>query len=223
MKNLSLKILAILLISFSGYWLQAQQTINYGDTGTYSVDLADGPNGTPGSTYTWTIFDTGIPPTDITNGGTLTITGQGTNEISIDWGTTSPGVYTLNVVETNNNCTGSEITGTVTISALGSPALTATNADICSSDLTTDFEITGAPANSIVTFTITGGTAVSPVTVDASGNGTITATHDGTSPQITVSLTSMELPNGTVINLDPTVNATTNVTIITTSNINFTP
>ena len=48
----------------------------------YQVDYLDGPSGTPGSTYTWTL-----------NVGTATITGgQGTNAITIDWGLTPPGL-----------------------------------------------------------------------------------------------------------------------------------
>lgn len=225
MKNLSLKLIAVLFVSVLGYSLHAQQTIPYGeDNTTYSVDLTapdGGPNGTAGSTYVWTIFD--VTNTDIT-GTTMTIvpnTPSG-NVINIDWDTTPPGVYTLSVVETNNLCSAAPVVGTVTILPPGIPNLAATNANMCPEDLTTDFEITGAPANSIITFTVTGGTATSPITVDASGNATITVTHDGTSPQIDVTITDMVLADGTPNNI-PDQTASTTVTIITTSAINFTP
>lgn len=228
MKNLSLKLFAVLFVSLLGYSLQAQQTIAYGeDDTTYSVDITapdGGPNGTAGSTYVWSVFD--AASTDIT-GTTMTIvsaTASG-NVINIDWGTTPPGVYTLSVVETNGICAPAPaVTGTVTISPIGIPTVAATNVSMCSTDLTTDFEITGAPALSQVTFTVTGGTAAqtSPITVDALGNATITVTHDGTSPQIDVTITDMILADGTPSDFTDQSDFTT-VTIVTTSGINFTP
>lgn len=222
MKNLSLKLFVVLFVSLLWYSLQAQQTIPYGTPGTYSVDLADGPTGTSGSNYVWTVFDSGTPPTDITTG--LVITGQGTNEITIAWGTTPPGVYTLQVVETNGLCpSGPPVIGTVTITALGDPDLDALDTNICAGDVA-QFEIAGAPANSQVVFTVTGGTpnVTSPVTTDASGNATIIVTHDGTSPQIDVTITDMILADGTPSDFADQTESTT-VTIVTTSAINFTP
>lgn len=226
MKNLSLKLFAVFFVSLLGYSLNAQQTIFEGDIKNYSVDTVapdGGPNGTVGSTYTWTVFD--VTNTDIT-GTTMTITNTppstSGNAVTIDWDTTPTGVYTLHVLETNGSCQGTEEIITVTINPIGSPVLTALDLEICSGDLA-QFEITGATPNSIITFTVTGGTAVpaSPITVDGSGNATIDVTHDGTSAQIVVTLTTMELPNGTVITLTPPITATTDVIIITTSNITF--
>ncbi|SMC48775.1 hypothetical protein [Moheibacter sediminis] len=228
MKNLSLKLFAVLFVSLLGYSLQAQLTQNIfeGETKNYSVDTVapdGGPNGTTGSTYTWTVFD--ATNTDIT-GTTMTITNTppstSGNAVTINWDTTPAGQYTLHVLETNGSCEGTEEFINVIISPIGSPVLTALDTDICSGE-TAEFEITGASANSIITFTVTGGTAapVSPITVDASGNGTIIVTHDGTTAQIDVTLTSMELPNGTVVAITPPVTANTTVIIITTSTITF--
>lgn len=228
MKNLSLKLFAVLFVSLLGYSLQAQVTQNIfeGDVKNYSVDTAapdGGPNGTVGSTYTWTIFD--ATNTDIT-GTSMTITNTppstSGNAVTIDWGTTATGAYTLHVLETNGSCQGTEEIINVVINPVGNPVLTALDTEICSGE-TAEFEITGASPNSIISFTVTGGTAapVSPITVDASGNGTIIVTHDGTSAQIDVTLTTMELTNGTVVTLPATTTDSTSVIIITTSTITF--
>ena len=229
MKNLSLKLFATLFISVLGYSLHAQavQNIFEGDIKDYSVDTVapDDPlNGTPGSTYTWTVFDN--TNTDITAGGTLTITNQAGstsgNRITIDWDTTPTGTYTLHVVETNGNCTGTEELITVNINPIGNPVLAATNVEICLND-STQFTIIDAPANSTLTFNVTGGTATqtSPIMVDANGEATIDVQHDGTSAQIVVTITEMTLENGTVVDIDPDLTATTDVTIIETSTITF--
>lgn len=228
MRNLILKLSFTLMFGILCYSLSAQtQNINVGDTKNYSVDTEapdDPQNGTPGSTYTWTVLD--ATNADIT-GTTMAITNQpgstSGNRITIDWGTTPAGTYTLHVIETNNGCTGTEKFINVIISEIGMPDFAAGNTVICSGDDTT-FEITNAPANSVITFTVTGGTAVpaSPITTDASGNATITVTHDGTSPQIVVTLTEMTLEDGTtIVDIDPDIVATTDVTIIETSDIDF--
>lgn len=229
MKSIFLKLSLTMLFGILSYSLlaQATQTITFGEVKNYSVDTEapDDPlNGTPGSTYTWSIFDD--TATDIT-GTTMTITNQAGstsgNRITIDWETTPAGTYTLHVLETNNGCTGTEVFINVIIEDIvpGTPELTGSS-DICSSEAAF-FDIANAPANSSITFTVTGGTAVtaSPVTVDTDGNAIIEVTHDGTSAQIVVTLTEMTLENGTVVDIDPDVTATTNVTIIETSDISF--
>jgi hypothetical protein len=62
----------------------------------------DAPNGTPGSTYTWSVTSPGFT-------GSI-ISGQGTNEIMIDWGSTPIGTYVLQVIETNLGCPGLPVT-----------------------------------------------------------------------------------------------------------------
>ncbi len=229
MKSIFLKLSLTMLFGILSYSLlaQATQTITYGEIKNYSVDTEapDDPlNGTPGSTYTWSIFND--TPADIT-GTTMTITNQAGstsgNRVTIDWGTTPVGTYTLHVVETNNNCTGTEkfINVIIEDATPGMPDLTGSS-DICSTE-SAFFDITNAPANSTITFTVIGGTAVvaSPITVGGDGNATIEVTHDGISGQIVVTLTEMTLENGTSVDIDPDVMATTNVTIIETSDITF--
>lgn len=58
-----------------------------GDVGSYSVVNV------PGVTYDWS----GLPP------GAQLITGQGTNQVTVDWGNLPIGTYTFNVTP-NNNC-----------------------------------------------------------------------------------------------------------------------
>ena len=72
----------------------------------YWVDLADGPNGTPGSTYEWTI--TAGPA-----GGWIFASGQNTNHLEINW--LLAGTYTLEVIETADACPGVPVTLTINV------------------------------------------------------------------------------------------------------------
>ncbi len=78
----------------------SQQNICFGETRNYSVDLADGIIGTPGSTYAWSVLESDF--VGIISGNPST----SGNSISINWGLTPPGTYTLQVIETNNFCEG---------------------------------------------------------------------------------------------------------------------
>lgn len=201
----------------------AQQTISFGDIKNYTVDEADGPQGTAGSTYEWTVWTTGATPADITS--TLIITPQTTskNKVQINWGATASGTYTLHVVETNATCKGDEQKITVVINPISQPTLTADNASTCSG-VAVNFVIENAPANSKVAFTITGGisTTTSPVTTDSSGKATIEVTPTANSTQIEVILTEMELSNGTIVDINPDVSEQVIVTPeVSTSVITF--
>ncbi|MFN5372509.1 MAG: hypothetical protein ACK5B6_13695, partial [Bacteroidia bacterium] len=80
-----------------------------GSTKTYRVDYTEnGGTGTTGSTYTWTI--NGAPNAVITSG-------QGSNNIVIDWGITPPNTYNnvISVVETNGGCSAPAVELSVTI------------------------------------------------------------------------------------------------------------
>src|SRR5690606_11824575 len=113
MKNSTLKLFSFLVLALVLYTANAQQTICFGEIKEYAVDQADGPNGTTGSTYVWTI----TPTAPAVYGGTQTnITASG-NHIEIDWGTSTTGIYTLSVVETSGDgCeTDPPVTFTVTI------------------------------------------------------------------------------------------------------------
>lgn len=223
MKTFNLKYILTTITMMIVVGLQAQQTIDFGDVKIYTVDAADGPNGTPESTYTWSVFTDATPPVDITS--SLSITHQTTtgNSVQIDWGTTPAGTYTLKVVETNNGCIGEEKEITVIISAVVNPTLKAENASICITD-PTEFTIANAPAGSKISYTVNGGTTTDAnlITVDASGNATITVTPTVSETQIVVTLTSMELANGTIIDLTAdNITATTVITTTTTTDIDF--
>lgn len=213
MKNIKIKYLFGLFLTLFMIGVNAQQTINFGDIKNYAVDEVDGPNGTTGSTYEWTVWTTDATPADITS--TLTITPQtaSKNKVEINWGTTASGTYTLHVVETNATCKGDEQKITVTIKAVNQPTLTPDNTSTCSG-VAVNFVIENAPANSKVMFTITGGTSTttSPVTTDSDGKATIEVTPTTGSTQIEVTLTEMELTNGTIVDINPDV---TNKVIVT--------
>ena len=95
----------VLLASLGGY---AQQTICVGAVKNYSVNTPG--SGPAGSTYSWVV-------TPNTFAGTITGTpGVNANSITINWGTTPAGVYTLQVTETNAaGCPGTPVDLTVTI------------------------------------------------------------------------------------------------------------
>lgn len=225
MKNLNFKYVFGLILTLFMIGVNAQtQPINFGDIKNYAVDEADGPNGTTGSTYEWTVWTTDAIPADITS--TLTITPQTSskNKVQVNWGTTASGTYTLRVIETNDTCKGDEQKITVIINAVNQPTLKADNKVTCSG-VAVNFVIENAPANSKVKFTISGGTSTitSPVTTDSSGKATIEVTPPTTgSTQIEVTLTEMELSNGTIVDINPDVSEQVIVTPeVSTSTITF--
>jgi len=99
------------------------QTICLGSIKDYRVDwqAPDLLTGTPGSTYDWTL--------SAAVSGTASITtGDGTNYITVDWGTTPAGTYTnaLSVIETTSgSCIGTVVNLTVIITPLITPTFTA--------------------------------------------------------------------------------------------------
>lgn len=146
----------------------------------YQVDYADGPTGTPGSTYDWTL-----------NVGTATIvSGDGTNAIVINWGLTPPGLYAgaISVIETNAGCPGTPVTLDVEIIDLQA-AVAPGATPVCPGE-DANFTFTGTP-NAIVAYTLNGAPAT--ITLDASGNATLTV------PAITVDQTVslVSVSNGT--------------------------
>lgn len=211
MKNLKIKYLFGLLLTLFMIGVNAQQTISFGEVKVYAVDEADGENGTPGSTYEWTVWTTDATPVDITTSSTLTITHQTTskNKVEINWGTTAVGIYTLQVVEKNEGCVGDKKQITVTINAVNQPTLTSDNTSTCFG-VAVDFNIENAPAGSKVKYTIEGGTidtanTANPVLIDTNGEAKIYVIPDTGSTEIKVTLTKMELSNGTIVNIDPDV------------------
>lgn len=107
---------------FSATAVFAQQikTVCYGAVKTYFVDLDDGPKGTIGSSYEWSILEP----------NSAKILGNGTNSVSIDWATTAPGNYTVQVLETNETCMSS--TSILSIRVKANPVVIAQGSTICS-------------------------------------------------------------------------------------------
>ena len=113
MKKL-LKLTATLLVLLTGNMGFAQtltnnpQVICQGETRPYRVDwqAPDGVDGTVGSSYTWSVITGGFLGTIITNQSP----GGFNNQIIINWGATPPGIYTVQVIETNNSCPSPAIT-----------------------------------------------------------------------------------------------------------------
>lgn len=112
----------VLWCFFSAALVFSQQvkTVCYGATKSYFVDLDDGPNGTIGSSYDWSILEP----------NSAKIIGNGTNSVSIDWSSTSPGNYTIQVVETNETCMSS--TSVLSIRIKANPIVSAQGTTVCS-------------------------------------------------------------------------------------------
>ncbi|MCC9020275.1 hypothetical protein [Flavobacterium lipolyticum] len=120
-----LKKVLVLLTVFFFSSVQAQlttstQKVCFGTSKKYSVDLADGVSGTPGSTYNWRVVEAMFSGV---------IQNQNTNSITVDWGSTPVGEYHLEVTETNSACSGDKVTLVVTIVDL--PVVTVNDAVIC--------------------------------------------------------------------------------------------
>ena len=133
----------------------------FGTTKTYSVNLPTGP---AGSTYAWTVSGTGYAGT---------ITGNTTNVITIDWGATPSGNYTLKVQEANPSFVCSPNPQEMIVTILALPVLNSLASVCVSSTTQATFITTPAP---------TGGTWSSSntavATVDA--NGLVTGVSAGT-------------------------------------------
>jgi hypothetical protein len=222
MKQFISKFIFFLLLLSMNTNAQIMQYINFGDIKNYSVDTNDSPDGTPGSTYEWSIWTTETTPTEITTGANLIVTNQTSsqNRILINWNTTPAGVYTVKVTETNNGCIGTMKEIAVNINEFTSPTLVFDNSSICSNEVVT-FTINNAPANSQITFTILGGTSTipTPITVDNNGQAIIPITANANEAQIILTLTSITLSNGNVISLNESSSVDIRTTI--TSDINF--
>ncbi|PZD77143.1 hypothetical protein [Mesonia sp. K7] len=97
---------SFLLLSLSKLFAQtADQQLCEGVSSQYDVTH------NPGNTYDWQILEVGFAGT---------ITGNPTHQVTIDWGTTPVGTYTLQVTETNaENCEGLPVD--ITIEVLEAP------------------------------------------------------------------------------------------------------
>jgi len=233
MKNaLQSWLLPMFLLLFVAVDMNAQQTICFGDTKNYSVN---GPGTGPvGSTYAWSVLEPAFAGNITGNPTPLVLNG---NAITIDWGTTPAGTYTLQVVETNNSCPGDPVDLTITINPTNTISLTSavnTNSQtLCISNAITNITyattgatgatVTGLPtgvngvwAGNVVT--ISGTPSVSgsfPYTVTLTG-GCGTVTETGTidvTPNNTIALTSAVNTDDQTLCIS---NAITNITYATT-------
>ena len=160
------------------------QTLCFGTVQPYCVDCAENDSlGTPGSTYTWTI---------ISGPGVPGITGNGENDITIDWSTVPAGDYVLQVLETNATCQGDLSTLNITISPLLVATIAPATTPICSGAAAV-FNITG-PANGSVVI-IVGGTQY---TIALNGAGTGTHSEPNATADVIADLVSVS--NGTCDN-----------------------
>jgi hypothetical protein len=143
------------------------QSVCQGTTEIYYVD------NTLGSSYTWTI--------DPASGGTI-LSGQGTNQISIQW--TGPvGEYVVSVVETDvNNCVGAPKTVEVSVMSAPTPEISGP-ATACTST-TEAYSVPGSSSSNYTWSvsaegTITGGQGTNSVTItwNSAGNATVSITE----------------------------------------------
>ena len=192
----------------------------------YAVDTS-GPNGstqpdgTPNSTYTWT-----IEPVTGTVIGTFPSTGaynaiDTDNKATIDWSQSTPGDYRVKVVESNLSCEPEEVFFTVrieTVSASGN--VNWANVNICSGGDVV-FDVTNLVPNTQLYYTLQNATITQGnVVVDSNGNATITATHnDSTTNTVIVTLDRLVLNGTDLVFTTPNPTATANINIIVTSPI----
>lgn len=208
MKNSTFKLLATFLLTLLIYTVNAQQTICVGEVKEYAVDQADGPNGTTGSTYVWTV----TPTAPATYAGTITNVAPSTSghHVQIDWGTSSTGTYTISVVETSVDGCETDPPQTFTVTITQGPDVTLVEeveTPIC--DLAdAAFNITGTP-NATVTYTLNGG-ATQTIVLDGTGNGIVDASGE-TGPTITILIISVA--NGTCTNSTTITDNTATITV----------
>ena len=187
MKNRFRTILLLsLLVFLSANSVVAQQSFCIGAVKNYSVDLADGPSGTPGSTYAWSVGEAAFQGVI---SGNPSITG---NAITIDWATTPPGNYTLTVVETNSDgCLGIPIILNIIIHPL--PTISG-DAVACKEGT---IQLTGSATANATNPWVSSNPAVATV----SSTGLVTGISAGTT---TITYTNS---NGCSITKDITINA----------------
>jgi hypothetical protein len=131
-KTLKVFALCILFLCQSHLMAQSSQTLTQTVcAGSLSEPYLVNPT-SPGSTYQWTL----------SAGGAIT-TGQGSNSITIDWGTAAGGPHTLEVIESNAGCSSTLITLDISI-VDGPTAYAGGNGDICVGN---NYTLSGASTN----------------------------------------------------------------------------
>lgn len=228
LKNFTLKSLTALTLMLLAFAANAQsdQDVPLGTTTVfnYTVDtssdptqplLNDQPNGTPGSTYAWSIVNLPAP------GAILTPTG---NKATINWAAVPVGIYHVQVIETNTGCPPETVEFEVHVIQPNNPTLVWADAPnaICEGDIAT-FDVSGAPVGAVISYTATGGTpATGTATVLAGGIVSIPITHVAPATQVVLTLTSMNV-GGNTVTFTPPITATAQVNIVQTSAIQLVP
>ena len=224
------QILTALILMLGANQVFAQEQVLPLGTGVknYAVDTS-GPNGTsqpdgtPGSTYDWSIEPiTGtvigtFPPTGIYN----TNNNLTDNKATIDWSQATPGDYRVKVIESNASCDVVTVTFTVRITNVDATGLvTWTNINICrGGDVV--FHVNGAIPNAVLHYSLTNATQTTgTVNIDSDGNAIINATHDSTDNNtVVVTLDKLVLNNTDIEYTSPKPTGTAIINIIVTSPI----
>ncbi len=169
------------------------QTICFESIKDYRVDWngTDPLTGTPGSTYDWTLSPA------VTGPGLATITtGDGTNYITVDWGTTPAGTYNnaLSVIETTSGgCIGTVVNLTIVVTANPAIPTIIINPATCS----VAGSATVSNYNATLTYTF------NPAGPTVGALGVISGLVEGTSYTLTASSGSCSSGSSASFNIDP--------------------
>lgn len=220
------KIIYILLLLLPAV-MMAQEACQNQST-DYNVNGTAGASTTVGSTYAWSVTTGGFTGTISGNPAAATLDDNG---ISIDWGTTPAGTYTLQVIETSaDGCVGTPQTIDIDIIIPGS-LISIASTPVCAG-IDGSFTITTQP-DAVVTYNLDGA-AAQTATADNSGVITVPVT----APTANVVLTVTSINNGvcdtaitasntntltiTAAPVEPTVSVTTPVCLGDDATISFT-
>jgi hypothetical protein len=235
MKKIFKLILTLLLIfsareGFSQTLTNNPQIICVGEIRPYRVDwqAPDGPDGTVGSTYAWSVITGGFVGSITSNQSP----GGFNNHILIDWGATPAGTYTVQVIETNNGCASAPVTLNVQLLPAVTPVtgftyptpVCANNANITP---TPNVGFTaGGTYSSTAGLVINGATGEINVAASTPGTYVVTYAVTATGCQVAGSSTFSVTINSTITPVTgftyPTPVCANNANITPTPNVGFT-
>jgi len=176
----------IFLVFIAGRDGQAQtdntdpHVICFGSIEPYQVDFSEGGGeGTPGSTYAWSVISGPFAGTLTPNQGP----NGSSNRIVIDWGTSIAGNYQLQVIETANGCPGAPIILNIQITPEVTPTFNAIG-PLCQNSVAPALQ--GTSLNGI-----TGDW--SPATINTAVSGTVTYTFTPNDPAQCAIITTLDI------------------------------